>query len=58
MGWISRLTAAAHNLMRKDRVESDLDAEVRSYAELLADEKAAAGVSEIEAEPARLLREE
>lgn len=49
MGWISRLTAVAHNLLRKENVESDLDAEVRAYADLLADERTARGVSGAEA---------
>jgi len=49
MAWISRLTAAVRNLLRKETVENDLDAEVRSYADMLADEKAASGVSGSEA---------
>jgi len=49
MGRISRLAAAARNLLRKERVEMDLDAEVRSYADMLADEKTAPGVSVTEA---------
>ncbi|HUB30372.1 MAG TPA: ABC transporter permease [Terracidiphilus sp.] len=43
------LKSALRNLLRKQRVESDLDEEIRSYVHALADEKIAAGVSPAEA---------
>jgi predicted permease len=46
---LTRIRAALRNLFRKSDVEARLDAEVRSYADLLADEKIAAGLSPTEA---------
>lgn len=40
----SRLVSLFRNLLRRDKVEKDLDEEVRSYVDLLADEKTAAGL--------------
>src|ERR1041384_2081835 len=39
-----RLKTLWRNLARKQKVEGDLDAEIRSYQEMLEDEKACAGV--------------
>jgi predicted permease len=44
-----RIRAALRNLLHKRRVEARLDAEVRSYTDLLTDEKIAAGISPDEA---------
>ena len=41
--WLSR---TVRNLLRRDRSENDLDEEVRSYVDLLTDEKIAAGLPE------------
>ena len=40
-----RLRAVLRNLFHRDRVDQDLDAELRSYCDLLASEKVAAGMS-------------
>jgi putative ABC transport system permease protein len=40
------LVSVVRNLLRRDRVEKDLDEEVRSYVDLLTDEKTVAGVPE------------
>jgi putative ABC transport system permease protein len=42
----SRLVSLFRNLLRRDTVENDLDEEVSSYVDLLADEKTAAGLPE------------
>src|SRR3989337_351360 len=42
----SRLVSLVRNLLRRDTVEKALDEEGRSYVDLLADEKAAAGLPE------------
>jgi predicted permease len=47
-GW-SRMRAALRNLAHRQRAESDLDAEVRACAEMLADEKMARGIPAEEA---------
>jgi hypothetical protein len=47
-GW-SRMRAALRNLAHRQRAESDLDAEVRACAEMLADEKMAGGIPAEEA---------
>ena len=47
-GW-SRMRAALRNLAHRQRAESDLDAEVRACAEMLADEKMAGGIPAAEA---------
>lgn len=49
MGMWRRIRAAISNLLHKDRLESDLDAEIREYVHALADEKMCAGMSESEA---------
>ena len=49
MAFLARIRAALRNMFRKSQVEDRLDAEVRSYTDLLADEKAAAGLSPAEA---------
>jgi predicted permease len=49
MAVLSRIRAAFRNLLHKRQVEDRLDAEVRSYTDMLADEKIAAGVSPSEA---------
>src|ERR1700722_3861268 len=45
----SRMLAALRNLAHRQRAESDLDAEVRACAEMLAAEKMAAGIPAEEA---------
>jgi predicted permease len=45
----SKLKSLARNLFRKQQLESQLDEELRSYTEMLADEKIAAGESPLEA---------
>jgi hypothetical protein len=47
-GW-SRIRAALRNWAHRQRVEADLDAEARACAEMLADEKMAAGLPAAEA---------
>lgn len=47
-GW-SRMRAALRNLAHRQRAESDLDAELRACAEMLADEKMAGGIPAAEA---------
>jgi hypothetical protein len=42
---VHRIIAAILNLFRRDHVERDLDAEVRSYADLLQEEKMSNGMS-------------
>ena len=49
MALIARIRAAFRNLFRRSEVEARLDAEVRSYADLLTDEKIAAGLAPAEA---------
>lgn len=49
MGIWRRMKAAASNLLHKDRLESDLDAEICEYADAVADEKMRAGMSPSEA---------
>lgn len=53
---MSGLRSSIRNLLRKKRVEEDLDEEVRSYLEMLVDEKVARGLDEAEAR--RLARTE
>src|SRR5438128_6420710 len=45
MPLLSRLRNLASNLFRRDRVENELDAEVRAHLAMLIDEKIAAGMS-------------
>jgi hypothetical protein len=49
MSLLARIRAAFRNLFYKRRVEDRLDAEVRSYTDMLAEEKIAAGMSPAEA---------
>src|SRR5258706_13666356 len=46
---MTALGSLIRNLFRRKRVERDLDEEVRSYLEILADEKMARGIGEAEA---------
>ena len=46
------LRGLLRNLFRRDRVERDLDQEIRSYAGMLADEKTQGGMGRQEAERA------
>ena len=45
----SRIRGIVRNLLHKQRVEGELDAELRAYAEMLTDERVASGNSEAEA---------
>ena len=45
----SRIRSTFHNLFRKQQVESQLDDELRSYADMVTDEKIAAGIPAREA---------
>ena len=45
----ARLKSLSRNLLRRQQVESQLEDEVRAYAEMIADEKIAAGISAQEA---------
>ncbi len=47
-----RIRGLIRNLFRRSRVERDLDQEVRSYADMLADEKAQSGMPRTDAERA------
>jgi predicted permease len=49
MSLFTRLASLKRNLLHRKRAESDLDAELRSYADLLADEKCAKGIAPDEA---------
>lgn len=49
MGLGSRMTSGLRNLFHKRQVESQLDDEVRSYVDLVMDERIAAGMSASEA---------
>src|SRR5436305_3559628 len=49
MGIWRRIKAAASNFFHKDKLESDLDAEIREYVDAVADEKIRAGTSPSEA---------
>ncbi|MGC2402229.1 MAG: ABC transporter permease, partial [Acidobacteriaceae bacterium] len=49
MRFLSRLRSLAVNLLRKDKVEHQLDEELRAYIETVTDEKIAAGMSAAEA---------
>ncbi|MEP6692848.1 MAG: ABC transporter permease, partial [Gemmatimonadaceae bacterium] len=44
-----RIASLARNLLRRDRVERDLDAELGAYVDLLCDEKIAAGMTHADA---------
>src|SRR3981081_566625 len=45
----ARLKSLSRNLLRRQEVESQLEDEVRAYADMIADEKIAAGISAQEA---------
>lgn len=45
----SRVQSALHNLLNKSQIESELDAEIRSYVDAIAEEKIANGMSPSEA---------
>ncbi len=49
MALVARLRALYRNLFRRQQVEDRLDAEVRAYTDLVADERIAAGMSPAEA---------
>ena len=49
MGLLTRLASLSRNLIARKRVERELDDEVRSYEQLLADEKIRNGMSALEA---------
>lgn len=49
MGIWLRIKTAASNLLHKDKLESELDAEVREYVDAVVDEKIRAGISPSEA---------
>jgi hypothetical protein len=49
MTWLRRISSLFRNLVLSNRVERELDEEVRSYLALLIDEKIAAGMSAEEA---------
>jgi hypothetical protein len=49
MGIWRRIKTAVSNLLHKDRLESDLDAEIREYVDAVADEKIRSGMSPFEA---------
>src|ERR1700722_8675501 len=50
MIWASRAASFFARLMHRERIEQDLDAEVKSYFEILADRYVARGLSREEAE--------
>ena len=49
MSTLFRMRSALRNLFKKEKVERQLDDELRSYVEMAADEKVAAGVPASEA---------
>ena len=55
MSVASRLSSLLRNFFRKREVEADLDTEVRSYLDLLVDEKRMAGLPEDAARRAALV---
>lgn len=55
MSFLSRIRSLARYLMQRERIESDLDEELRSYVDLTTDEEIAAGVSEGEARRAAMV---
>jgi hypothetical protein len=46
---IAKLVSLAHNLVHRRRMDRDLDHEIRSYAEMLADQKREQGLTAHEA---------
>jgi hypothetical protein len=55
MGWHSRVSSLFRNLLHRPRVERDLDAELRAYVALAADERRARGDDGGEARRAALV---
>ena len=55
MGWHSRLSSLLRNILNRPRVERDLDAELRAYVDMAADERRRAGLTEADARRAALL---
>jgi hypothetical protein len=55
MSMTSRLASFVRNLVRRDRVEHDLDEELRAFVEQTAEEKQNAGLSPKEARRAALI---
>jgi hypothetical protein len=55
MSIISRAAHLVKNLVLRDRVERDLDDELRAYVEMATDEKRGTGVSEDQARRAALV---
>jgi putative ABC transport system permease protein len=55
MGWRSRLSSLLRNVLNRPRVERDLDAELRAYVDMAADERRRAGLTEADARRAALL---
>ncbi len=51
MAFLPKLRSLARNLFHRENVERDLDAEVRSYSDLLQEEKISHGVNANEAQP-------
>ncbi len=49
MRWLSRITGTLHALMRRDRVDAELDEELRDYLVSAVDAKVAAGMTRDEA---------
>ncbi len=49
MGMGRRLASALHAMFRKERIEAELDVEIRSYVDAIAEEKIESGVSRTEA---------
>lgn len=56
MAILSRFRSAARNLLRRGRVERELDDELRGYVDLLADEKIRSGVAPDAARRAALIK--
>jgi hypothetical protein len=52
---LSRIRSLWRNVTRRRRVETDLDAELHSYVQLLTDEKTAAGMDSHDARRAAVL---
>lgn len=49
MRFLSRIRSMAANLLRKEKVERRLDDELRTYVEMVTDERIAAGMPAAEA---------
>jgi len=49
MGLLQRIRITSRNIFRREKVERDLDAEVRSYSDLLEEEKMSSGMNSPEA---------